>query len=153
MPVAHLIGHVNWQITDWLAHVPKEVIAKSFQANITAFDHIPSQELYIFPSGPHFSIDVAWFFLRTEPFRSEPPSTDVAPSNPQGEIPNPFSFAWSKINETMYPGGSVKIIDSTTFKVSTSIAAAEVTVQPGAVRELHVSTAPVPLSLDSSHGL
>ena len=44
--------HVHWKITDWLAHVPKEVIAKSFQANITAFDHIPSRELYIFPSGP-----------------------------------------------------------------------------------------------------
>jgi oxalate decarboxylase family bicupin protein len=104
-------------ITDWLAHVPKEVIAKSFQTDITAFDHIPSQELYIFPS--------------------EPPSTDVAPSNPQGEVPNPFSFAWSKVNETKLPGGSIKIIDSTTFKVSTSIAAAEVTVEPGAVRELH----------------
>ena len=49
---AHLIGLSRWQITDWLAHVPKEVIAKSFQADITAFDHIPSQELYIFPSGP-----------------------------------------------------------------------------------------------------
>ncbi|KAI9453307.1 oxalate decarboxylase, partial [Lactarius psammicola] len=104
-------------ITDWLAHVPKEVIAKSFQANITAFDHIPSQELYIFPS--------------------EPPSTDVAPSNPQGQVPNPFSFAWSKVKETKHPGGSVKIIDSTTFKVSTTIAAAEVTVEPGAIRELH----------------
>jgi oxalate decarboxylase family bicupin protein len=104
-------------ITDWLAHVPKEVIAKSLQADITAFDHIPSQELYIFPS--------------------EPPSTDLAPSNPQGEVPNPFSFAWSKVNETQYPGGSAKIIDSTTFKISTSIAAAEVTVEPGAIRELH----------------
>lgn len=140
MPVAHLIGHVHWQITDWLAHVPKEVIAKSFQANITAFDHIPSQELYIFPSGPHFPIAVARLFLITEPFRLEPPSTDVAPSNPQGEVPNPLSFVWSKVNETKYPGGSVKIIDSTTFKVSTLIAAAEVTVEPGAIRELHVST-------------
>ncbi|KAH9063554.1 RmlC-like cupin domain-containing protein [Lactarius vividus] len=110
----------TFQITDWLAHVPKEVIAKNFQTNITAFDHIPSRELYIFPS--------------------EPPSTDVAPSNPsnpQGQVPNPFSFAWSKVKETTYPGGSVKIIDSTTFKISTAIAAAEVTVEPGAVRELH----------------
>lgn len=104
-------------ITDWLAHVPKEVIAKSFQTNITAFDHIPSRELYIFPT--------------------EPPSTDVAPSNPQGQVPNPLSFAWSKVQATTHPGGTVKIIDSTTFKISTTIAAAEVTVEPGAVRELH----------------
>jgi hypothetical protein len=41
------------QVTDWLAHVPKEVIAKNFQLNITAFDHIPSRELYIFPSSAY----------------------------------------------------------------------------------------------------
>ena len=39
------------QLTDWLAHVPKSVIAKNFHANISAFDHIPAKELYIFPSG------------------------------------------------------------------------------------------------------
>ncbi|KAI9454781.1 oxalate decarboxylase, partial [Lactarius psammicola] len=108
----------TFQITDWLSHVPKEVIAKSFQANITNFDHIPSRELYIFPSEP-------------------PAPTDVAPSNPQGPVPNPFSFAWSKTKATKLHGGSVKVIDSTTFNVSTAIAAAEVTVEPGAIRELH----------------
>ena len=39
------------QVTDWLSHVPKEVIAKNFQQSITAFDHIPSRQLFIFPSG------------------------------------------------------------------------------------------------------
>ncbi|KAF8274620.1 oxalate decarboxylase [Lactarius quietus] len=120
-----------WYITDWLAHVPKEVIAKSFQADITAFDHIPSQELYIFPS--------------------EPPTTDVAPSSPQGQIPVPFSFAWSQVNATKYPGGSVKIVDSTTFKISKSIAAAEVTVEPGAIRELHDGYGRVTIFASSSN--
>lgn len=44
----------TFQLTDWLAHVPKEVLAKNFKVNITAFDHIPSKELYIFPSGKEF---------------------------------------------------------------------------------------------------
>ena len=39
------------QLTDWLAHVPKEVLAKNFKVNMSAFDHIPSRQLYIFPSG------------------------------------------------------------------------------------------------------
>jgi len=47
------------QVTDWLAHVPKEVIAKNFQLNITAFDHIPSKELYIFPSSAYPVEDLA----------------------------------------------------------------------------------------------
>lgn len=36
-------------LTDWLAHTPKEVLAKNFQVDMSAFDHIPSRELYIFP--------------------------------------------------------------------------------------------------------
>jgi hypothetical protein len=43
------------QVTDWLAHVPREVIAKNFQMDITNFDHIPSEELYIFPSGAYLT--------------------------------------------------------------------------------------------------
>jgi oxalate decarboxylase/phosphoglucose isomerase-like protein (cupin superfamily) len=38
-------------LTDWLAHVPKEVIAKNFGTDVSAFDKIPSKELYIFPAG------------------------------------------------------------------------------------------------------
>lgn len=43
--------HDILQLTDWLAHVPKEVLAKNFQTDISAFDEIPGKELYIFPSG------------------------------------------------------------------------------------------------------
>ena len=38
---------------------------------------------------------------------------------------------------TQLSGGSVKIVDSHTFNISKTIAAAEVTVNPGAMRELH----------------
>ncbi len=44
------------------------------------------------------------------------------------------------MNATKLDGGSVKVVDSTTFPVSTAIAVAEVTVEPGAMRELHVSS-------------
>ncbi|KAJ7146755.1 oxalate decarboxylase [Mycena epipterygia] len=104
-------------LTDWLAHVPAEVIQKNFQANAAAFSHIPAKELYIFPSSP-------------------PPIDAVAPLSPQGGVPNSFFFPMSKVNATQLSGGSVKIVDSTTFPVSTTIAAAEVTVEPGAIREL-----------------
>ncbi|KAJ7471014.1 oxalate decarboxylase [Mycena latifolia] len=99
-------------LTDWLAHVPAEVIQKNFQANPAAFSHIPAKELYIFPSTP-------------------PPMDAVAPSSPQGGVPTPYTFAMSKANATQLPGGTVKIVDSTTFS------ATEVTVEPGAIRELH----------------
>lgn len=37
----------------------------------------------------------------------------------------------------MTPGGTVKIVDSSMFEVSKTIAAALVTIEPGAMRELH----------------
>ena len=57
---------------------------------------------------------------------------------------NPFVYHFSQVNTTPLDGGSVKVVDSTTFAVSTAIAAAEVTVEPGAMRELHVSCASLP---------
>ncbi len=36
-------------LTDWMSHVPMEVLSKNFGTDISAFAHIPSHELYIFP--------------------------------------------------------------------------------------------------------
>jgi oxalate decarboxylase/phosphoglucose isomerase-like protein (cupin superfamily) len=91
-----------------------EVIAKNFQVDISAFDHIPSKELYIFPA----------------PLPPDNVKDDmVVPNN----TPEPYTFALSKMNVTKLDGGSVKIVDSTTFKVSKTIAAAEVTVEVGPI--------------------
>ena len=46
-------------VTDWLAHVPKEVIAKNFQASMADFDQLPGQELYIFPASSYIIDDRA----------------------------------------------------------------------------------------------
>ena len=85
-------------------------------------------------------LDPSSLFNHTTPIGvySEPPTNDMAPSDPQGQIPNPFSYPLSKVNATKLNGGTAKIVDSTTFKVSTRIAVADVTVEPGALRELHV---------------
>ncbi|KAF5373547.1 hypothetical protein D9758_000849 [Tetrapyrgos nigripes] len=105
-------------LTDWLSHVPAEVIQKNFRpTNTKAFDHIPAQELYIFPGSP--------------------PTTNTAPDSPQGQAPTPYVFQLSKMNATSLSGGTVKIVDSTIFPLSTTIAVAEVSVEPGAIRELH----------------
>lgn len=65
----------------------------------------------------------------------DPPADDaVAPTSPQGTTPLPFSWAFSQVPQTPLAGGSVRIVDSSTFKIATTIAAAEVTVEPGAMR-------------------
>ena len=66
-----------------------------------------------------------------------PPDNQTAPQSPAGPVPQPFSFEFSKMPATQYSGGTAKIADSTVFNVSTQVAVAEVTVNPGAMRELH----------------
>jgi len=108
-------------LSDWLAHVPKEVLAKNFNADVSVFAHIPEQELYIFPTDVPGPLEDVMAEIQA----------------PNGVPTNPFSFSLSQVNATQLAGGTVKIVDSSTFIVSTTIAAAEVTVEPGAMRELH----------------
>jgi len=49
----------------------------------------------------------------------------------------PYTYKLSQVSPSQLAGGSVRIADSSTFGASTSIAVAEVTVQPGGMRELH----------------
>ncbi|KAJ8508295.1 hypothetical protein ONZ45_g9425 [Pleurotus djamor] len=107
-------------LTDWLAHTPKDVVAKNFglSDNLAAFDHIPEHELYIFPSAPI----------------PENINDDMVVPN---DTPLPFTFPLSKVNATQKPGGSVKVVDSRTFNISKTIGAVEVEVNVGGMRELH----------------
>ena len=108
-------------LSDWLAHVPKEVLAKNFQVSQDAFQDLPSKQLYIFPG------------------LTPPPINQDMITAPNGQTPNPLSFPWSKSPAAQFTGGSVKVLDSTVFNVSKTIAAALVTVEVGGLRELHVS--------------
>ncbi|GAB1522187.1 hypothetical protein RhiTH_005299 [Rhizoctonia solani] len=70
-------------LTDWMAHVPKEVLAKNFRVNASAFDHIPGEQLWIFPSA-----------VPTESV------AEANPVSPQGEALLPYTFAASKAPAT-----------------------------------------------------
>ena len=51
--------------------------------------------------------------------------------------PLEFTYHFSQQQPYVVPGGSVKIVDTTTFPIATEFAAALVTVEPGAMHELH----------------
>ena len=108
-------------ISDWMRHVPRDVLAKNFQVNETTFRNLPKEELYIFASDL--------------PRNLTEEKEEVAKGT--GYVPSPFAFFTSEMkpNKTM-TGGEVKIVDANNFPV-TNIAAAIVTLKPGALRELH----------------
>ncbi|PBP25206.1 Bicupin, oxalate decarboxylase/oxidase [Diplocarpon rosae] len=102
----------------------KSVLSKNFGGlPLSAWADIPAGELFIFPGTPA--------------------PTDIAEQNivgPAGVVPrqNSFSYHLSKRDpDFTTAGGSVKIIDPTTFPVADQFSAAIVTVKPGAMREIH----------------
>ncbi|KAG6861621.1 hypothetical protein C0995_014060 [Termitomyces sp. Mi166 len=100
-------------VTDWLSHVPVEVLEKNLKVNASALARIPAEELYIFPAD-----------------LPGPDSDGVV--SPQGTVPQSFTFPFSQVNATQLSGGSVKVVDSSTFPASTTTSAAD------SIRELHV---------------
>jgi oxalate decarboxylase len=109
-------------ITDWFAHTPRDVLAKNFGVSESAFADLPldvEHERYIFQS------------------EVPPPLCEDTVPSPAGVVPASFSHRLLEQAPIMVSGGQVRIVDSSNFPAATTIAAALVEVEPGAMRELH----------------
>ncbi|QGG53930.1 oxalate decarboxylase family bicupin [Lysinibacillus pakistanensis] len=109
----------TFSISDWFAHTPKEVLSANFGVPISAFKHIPNEQVYIYQDKVPGPID-------TQKVKS-----------PYGEVPQSFKHRLLAQTPIQTPGGSVRIVDSTNFPISQNIAAALVEIEPGGMRELH----------------
>ncbi|KAH7409448.1 oxalate decarboxylase family bicupin [Cadophora sp. MPI-SDFR-AT-0126] len=107
-------------LTDWLAHTPKSVVAKNFNLAPEVFAHIPDGEKYIFQGSTPGSIE------------------DEKPSG-KGVKKSKYNFTHRMLDQEpkKTSGGEVRITDSKNFPISQTIAAAHVTIDPGAIREMH----------------
>jgi oxalate decarboxylase len=109
-------------VTDWFAHTPPEVLAKNFGVPAQTFAKIPLQDL--------------WIFQGTLP--GDLASDRAAVNKNENVSPHPFIFRLGSSAPTKESaGGNVRVADSSNFVVSTTVAAALVTVRPGGVREMH----------------
>lgn len=109
----------TFSISDWFAHTPKEVLSANFGVPISAFKHIPNEQVYIYQDKVPGPID-------TQKVKS-----------PYGEVPQSFKHRLLAQTPIKTPGGSVRIVDSSNFPISKNIAAALVEIEPGGMRELH----------------
>ncbi|CAM4268430.1 oxalate decarboxylase [Paenibacillus endophyticus] len=106
-------------ISDWFAHTPKDVLSANFGVPEKAFTHIPPDQVYIYQDQIPGSIE-----------------SQQVPS-PYGTIPLSFKHRLLAQTPLRTSGGTVRIVDSTNFPISKTIAAALVEVEPGGMRELH----------------
>jgi oxalate decarboxylase len=109
-------------ITDWFAHTPRDVLAKNFGVDASAFAKLPidvEHERYIFDGTAPGDI-----------------KTDAVAA-PAGATPENYAYRMLAQEPIKTRSGAVRIVDSSNFPVSKTIAAALVDLDPGAMREMH----------------
>ncbi|MBO0709643.1 MAG: oxalate decarboxylase family bicupin [Acetobacteraceae bacterium] len=106
-------------LSDWFKHVPNEVLGKNFGVPATYFGQTPDpSQLYIFPAPV-----------------PGPLAQDTFPS--AKTVPQSMSHRLMAQEPIRTKSGTVRIVDSSNFPVSKTIAAALVEIEPGGLRELH----------------
>jgi oxalate decarboxylase len=106
-------------LSDWLKHVPPEVLARNFGVQAQAFANVPDpKELYIFPAP------------LPGPLNSDKLAGATA-------VPEKFSHRMTAQQPIAMKNGTVRITDTKEFQASKTISAALVEVAPGGMRELH----------------
>jgi oxalate decarboxylase len=108
-------------LTDWFKHTPLAVLAKNLGVSESALANLPKdpdQERYIFAG------------------EVPPALADDVVRGPAGSA-MPMTYRLLEQEPVEVPGGRVRIVDSTNFPAASTIAAALVELDPGAMRELH----------------
>jgi oxalate decarboxylase len=109
-------------LSDAMAHLPPEVLSKNFGVAELALKNLPKQELFIFQTAVPGALE----------------ADQKAAAGTLGKSSSDFAFRTMEMPPTKRTkGGEVRIVDSSTFKASTNVAMAMVTVHPGGLRELH----------------
>jgi len=109
-------------LSDAMAHLPPEVLSKNFGVAELALKNLPKQELFIFQTAVPGALE----------------ADQKAAAGALGKSSRDFAFRTMEMPPTKRTkGGEVRIVDSSTFKASTNVAMAMVTVHPGGLRELH----------------
>ena len=99
-----------------------DVLSAIFGVSEETFKNIPSKEVYITEG-----IDPGTLESQTV-------------SSPMGKVPNSYKHELCKVKPIKGEGGTIQILDNRNFPACETVAAALVTVEPGAMREIHWHT-------------
>jgi oxalate decarboxylase len=109
-------------LTDWFDHTPLEILAKNLgvsESALTGLPKDPDHERYIFNG------------------EVPPPLAEDVVRSPAGKGSMSATYRLLEQEPVEVPGGRVRIVDSSNFPAASTIAAALVELDQGAMRELH----------------
>jgi len=109
----------TFMVNDWIAHTPKNILAKNFRVSASTFDTLPTPDPYILNATV----------------------TTGTVTGGGGPLIGNSLYVHHMFDHPSFPvpgqGGTFCIIDSRNFPISTTIAATFVTLEPKSLRELH----------------
>ncbi|KAI1484710.1 RmlC-like cupin domain-containing protein [Biscogniauxia mediterranea] len=109
----------TFNVDDWITHTPRSVLAKNFGLPESVFGSVPSPNPYI--------------------NNATVSTRNVTGGN--GELTGNASYVYyardHPLEDVPGGGGTLRVVDATTFPAATTIAASVVTLVPGGLRELH----------------
>jgi oxalate decarboxylase len=107
----------TFSVTDWIGHTPPEVLAKNFGLPAATFASFPKKEVYIIKGPVPGPI-------------SETPGSQRTP---------PLTHKYQLLAQVprSIPGGTLRLVSSREFPISTTMTGAYMTLNPGALRQLH----------------
>jgi oxalate decarboxylase len=109
----------TFSITDWIGHVPAEVLHRNFGVPAATFADFPKKEVYI-AKGPV-----------PPPLPENPPPGSLN----AGALTHRYRLLAQR-PET-FAGGSMTIVSEKQFPISTTVTGAFMRIKPGGLRELH----------------
>ena len=109
----------TFSISELFSHLPKDVLSANFGCEEEEFDVIPEKEVYIVDGGD-----------------PGPKESQEVPS-PYGKVPNSYKHELINVEPIVCDGGTIRILDHENFPACTTVAAALVEIEPGAMREIH----------------
>lgn len=109
----------TFSISDWMGHVPKELLAKNFGVPAAEFESFPREEVY-FAQG------------------AIPADKPAAPLQGWTKPPQTHKFRLlAEPPHATFKGGREWRVDSTRFEISQTMTGVILDLDPGALRELH----------------
>ena len=108
----------TFSITDWMSRTPRHILERNLQLPASAVAALPKREVYIAP-GPVPKV--------SEPFRD----ANLEPSQ------KVHKYRLAALEPRRFPGGEERIVTEREFAIQSTLSAARMDLEPGALREMH----------------
>lgn len=109
----------TFSISELFSHLPLDVLSANFGCDEKEFAKLPKEEVYIVDGGDPGPIE----------------QQEV--TSPAGKVPDSYKHEFIHVKPIECEGGRIRILDHANFPACTTIAAALVEIEAGAMREIH----------------